>query len=737
LVTATKREESLQKIPISVTAISGQDLQDRNAVNFDDYARTVPGLSFTDLGGGRERIAIRGVDSKIGQAVVGYYFGETPIPDSSSVSAEKVAFDPEIVDINRVEVLRGPQGTVFGSGSMGGTIRVIPNEPDATKRELLIKNILSSTEHANGAAELLSGMLNIPLIADSLAMRMSTWASWGSGYIQRQVASPDSLGANRATGATPVFRPAAIVPAGEVFGGRVALRFQASKSLDLEASLYSDQQYYQGFQDITTGPQNPNDGLVQNVLFNQQEQNRNRLTIGNFKLTADAGFADLLMSLSYTRRLLSLEQETAAALEYLGFSPAFSAAPIFEQGRDDAYFGEIRLSSKPSGSQPWNNVQWLLGASYGYQKGWTDISLVVPGFSQAFASIAGAVTGNNLFEERAITWIKQSALFGELRFEPVESLSLVAGARWYSYSRTDSQPETGLFAATPNDGSIPNPYTAPTVRGEANGVVYRGAVSWQQSRSILYYAQASEGFRGPFGRFALPNVCAANAAQLGSSTAAGEVAADNLWNYELGAKTSWFEQQLRINVALYRIDWSHVQQSILLTCGFTLKENLGGVVNEGGEVEAEGRITKALSGGVAVGYVHSALQQDVFGIPHTQGQPLPDVPKMTASAFLDYDLGNFGSWSGTARADYSYTGQSISTYSSGASFVPDQGSLTLLGAQLTFRRSHLELSLFGRNLLNRISRTALERDVSLDVPDRLRYSVNIPRTVGMGFSYRP
>jgi iron complex outermembrane receptor protein len=734
LVTATKREESLQRIPISVTAISGQDLQDRNAVDFDDYARTVADLSFTDLGDGRERIAIRGVDSKIGQAVVGYYFGETPIPDSSSVSAEKVAFDPEIVDINRIEVLRGPQGTVFGSGSMGGTIRVIPNEPDSTKEELSIKNILSSTEHANGPAEVMSAMINIPLNKDTLALRMSTWANWDSGFIQRQVATPDSIVANTATGAPLVFRPAASVPAGEVFGGRVALRFQPSESLDLEASLYSDQQYYGGFQDITTGPQNPHDGLLQNFLFNQKEQNRNRLTISNFKLTADVGLADLLTSFSYTRRLLALEQESAAALEYLGFSPAFSAAPIFEDARDDAYFGEARLSSKPSST--WNNAQWLIGASYGYQKGGADISLVVPGFSQAFAAISGPVAGNNLFEERAVTWIKQSATFGELRYEPVERLSLTAGARWYFYSRTDSQPETGLFAATPNDGSNPNPYTAPTVHGDANGVVYRGAVSWQQMRSIMYYAQASEGFRGPFGRFALPNGCSVDAAQLGTTTAAGEVASDKLWNYEIGAKTSWLNERLRVNIAFYRIDWSDVQQSVLLTCGFTLKENLGSVVNKGGEVEIEGRITKSLSGGASVGYVNSALQQDVFGIPGTQGRPLPDVPRTTGGAFLVYNLANFGSWTGTARADYSYTGQSISTYESGASFIPDQGSLALVGSHLTFRRSNLEFSLFGRNLLNRISRTALERDVSLNVPDRLRYAVNVPRTVGFSFSYR-
>jgi outer membrane receptor protein involved in Fe transport len=736
LVTATKREESLQKIPISVTAILGRDLEDRNAINFDDYARAVPGLSFTDLGDGRERISIRGVDSKIGQAVVGYYFGETPIPDSSSVSAAKVAFDPEIVDINRVEVLRGPQGTVFGSGSMGGTIRVIPNEPDATKDELSIKDILSSTAGANGPAEVISGMLNIPLIEDRLALRMSTWASWDSGFIQRQAATSESLAANIATGAPLVFQPVASVPAGDVFGGRAALRFQVSDSVNLEASLYSDQQYYRGFQDITTGAQNPSDVLVQNFLFNLQEQNRNRLTISNFKLEADVGFADLLTSLSYTRRLLSLEQEAAAALEYLGFSPEFSAAPIIEEARDDAYFGEARLSSKRSGSPTWDSAQWLFGAAYGYQKGWTDVTFVVPGFSQAFQSLIGPVPENNLFEARKVIWTKQSAIFGELSYEPVERLSLTAGARWYFYSQTDAQPETGLFAATANDGSIPNPYAAPTVRGAANGLVYRSAISWQQSKSLMYYAQASEGFRGPFGRFALPRLCAADAARLGTTTAEGEVESDKLWNYELGAKTNWLADRLRVNVALYRIDWTNVQQSVFLNCGFNLMENLGSVVNQGAEVEVEGRISQALSAGAALGYVHSALQQDIFGIPGTQGQPLPDVPRMTGGAFLAYNLGTLGLWSGTARTDYSYTGPSISTYTAGTAFVPDKGSLALLGAQLIFRRSKLEISFFGRNLLNRISRTALEQDVSLEVPDRLRYAVNVPRTGGISFSYR-
>jgi iron complex outermembrane recepter protein len=449
IVTATKREESLQAIPISATAISGEDLEDRNALNLDDYARAVPDLSFTDLGDGRERIAIRGVDSTIGQSVVGYYFGETPIPDSSSVSAVKVAFDPEIVDINRVEVLRGPQGTVFGSGSMGGTIRIIPNEPDLTENELWVRNILSTTEHANGAAEVVSGVLNIPLIPDTVALRMSTWASWESGFIQRQVATSDSVADNAATGAPLVFRPVASVPPADVFGGRVALRFQVSDAVALEASLYSDQQYYRGFQDITTGPQNPSNALVQNFLFNQQEQNRNRLTISNLKLTADLGFADLLTSLSYSRRLLSLEQESAAALSYLGFSPEFSAAPIIEVARDEAYFGETRLSSKRSGSPAPDSVKWLLGASYGYQKGWTDVSFVDPGFSQAFQSITGPVAGDNLFEVRGISWTKQSAMFGELSYAPVEKLSSPGVRAGISTLEQTRSPKPGFLPVRP------------------------------------------------------------------------------------------------------------------------------------------------------------------------------------------------------------------------------------------------------------------------------------------------
>ena len=735
VVTATKREESLQKISISVTAVTAQALDAMSVQNFDDYARTVPNLSFTDLGEGRERVAIRGIDSTIGEAVVGYYFDETPIPESSSVSAEKVAFDPELVDINRIEVLRGPQGTVFGSGSMGGTIRIIPNVADPTKFDFSVKDFLSSTEHSNGLTETISGVLNIPLIADKLAMRLVSWARWEPGFIERQVATPESHAANIATGAPVDFLPVGKVPSGTASGGRLVLRLQASDAVAVEGSILYDEQFYRGYQDITTGAQNPSDALVQNFLFNLQEQNRNRLTIANLKTTADLGWADFLSSLSYSRRLLSLLEETAAALEYVGFAPAFDAAPITEVGRDDSATAEVRLSSSRSGSHTADALQWLVGAYYQYQKGWTVVPWTVPGFTQHFGDITGPVAGDNLYNTTSIGWVKQIAVFGELSYSPVERLKLTAGSRWFHYARTDSEPQNGLFAGI-NSAAPLDPYTYPAIHGTATSAVYRGAASWQQSNNLMFYAQASEGFRGPFGRAALPSMCAAQANELGAGIGQGQVGPDKLWNYEVGAKTDWLGSRLRVNLSAFRIDWTNVQQAIFLECGFNLNENLGSVRNDGGEVEIEGRIANALSVGTSVGYMHSALQQDIFGIPGTKGQSLPGVPEMTAGAFLAYDFAAFNSWHGTARADYSYTDHTLSTYNAGASFTPDLGALSLLGARLSFAHDNLEIALFAHNLLNDVERTALERDVSLDVPTRLRYSVNTPRTIGLSFSYR-
>ncbi|MFL6603408.1 MAG: TonB-dependent receptor [Steroidobacteraceae bacterium] len=736
VVTATKRAESLQAVPLSITALTGQDLESKEAVNFVDYARTVPNLTFTDLGAGRERVSIRGVDSKLGSTVVGYYLDETPIPDSSSVSAEKVAFDPELIDVDRVEVLRGPQGTTYGAGSMGGVVRIIPKRANPTHWEGAARTELSYTDNADGPTELFNGMLNAPIIPDRLALRAVGWVRQESGFVSKRVATPSSLAAYNATGAPLDFEKVATVPEGTAYGVRVALRYTPADWFDVEASYFYDSQLYRGFQDITTGALNPGDALQQNLYFNIPEQNRNRLSIANLKSTADLGFADLIASAAYTRRLLFLKEEATEALVYVGFTPPFNAVPITEEGRDISSSVELRLSSKRSDERGSDLFQWLVGIFYDYQKGWTNVDWRVPGFTTAFGSVVGPVVNDNLFTSHDVDYYKQQAVFGEFSVRPVNRLTLTGGVRWFKLSRLDSAPQNGLFAGTPNDGSILNPYAYPFIRGDTNNEAYKGVISWQQTKNLMLYAQAAEGFRTGFGRPALPTACLPQAQQLGNNGVAGEVAGDKLWNYEVGIKSDWFQNRLRANVAGYRIDWNNIQQSVFLDCGFPLELNLGSVRNTGAELEVEARPLEALTAGAAFGYIHSALQRDIFGIPGTMGKALPDVPQVTASAFVTYDFHAFAGWAGHIRGDYSYTDRSLSTYVANASFTPDKKAISLLGARLAFDHERWELALYGRNLLNDVERTALERDVSLNVAYRLRYSVNVPRTFGVSASYR-
>jgi iron complex outermembrane recepter protein len=736
VVTATKRRESAQEIPISLTALTAEALEAKGAINFDEYARSVPGLSFMDTGVGRERIAIRGIDATVGATVVGYYLDETPIPDASgqTLSAENVGFDPELIDIDRVEVLRGPQGTVFGAGSMGGTIRIIPKAPNPARFESSVKADLWHIEGSSGPSDTYSGVLNVPIVQDRLAIRMAAWYREQQGFIERQIATPASHLANLENGTPVDFVPVGKVPYSTAVGARIAARFVATDSIAVEASFFSDQQHYRGFQDITAGTQNPTDALVQNFLFNVVEHNRNRLTMTNLKLTGAFEAVDLVASLSYTRRLQSDSQEGASALESIGFAPMFGPAPIFEEDRDNAFSAEVRLSSSRSGPRAGDRVQWLVGLYDTYQKGWIPAAWTVPGFSAAFGSLSGPVADDNLYSDNYIDWIRQTAAFGEIEVSPAESLKLTVGARLFHISRIDAEPQTGYLVGS--NTPLASPYSSPTVQGVANRAVYKAVASWQPSHAMLLYAQAAQGFRGGFGTFALPTLCVDQVKQLGFNPGQGQVAPDQLWNYEAGIKSDWLNDRLRVNADAYRINWTNIQQSLFLNCGLSLFANAGSVVNKGGELETEGRVGRSLSLGASVGYVHSALQQDIFGVPGTRGLPLPDVPQVTVGAFIEYEFPSFSGWTATTRVDYSYTDRTLSAYTAGGPNTFDLGALSLLGARIAVRRDNFEAALYAHNLLNDIERAYLERDVTFETPNRPRYSVNLPRTVGIALSYR-
>ena len=245
VVTATKRDQSLQQVPLSVTAVTDEALQARGVDSFVDYARSVPAVSFIDLGAGRQRVAIRGIDSKIGSGVVGYYLDEAPVPSTSSYTAEQVAIDPKLGDVERIEILRGPQGTVYGAGSMGGTIKIVPKAPNVAAFESFVSGTLSSTNaHGDSTGMGATGMINLPLVSDRLAFRVVGWYRDEDGFIERRTATPESRAANLATGAPLVFEDTEQVPDEEtVVGARhsasistIVLRRRSASSIRMRTS---------------------------------------------------------------------------------------------------------------------------------------------------------------------------------------------------------------------------------------------------------------------------------------------------------------------------------------------------------------------------------------------------------------------------------------------------------------------------------------------------------------------
>lgn len=252
IVTAEKRSQNLQDVPASVSALSGEILQAMGAESFTDYARSIPGLTFTDAGGGRQTPAIRGINPSVGSGTVGYYIDETPI---AGIEGGGGIVQPTLVDINRIEVLRGPQGTLYGSSSIGGTIKLVPNAPNLSRVEGSVKGEGLVTQGADGAslggqAEL---VLNVPIVEDLAAVRAALWYRDAGGFINRTWTNAGALGI--ATG--PQVGKVGNLPDEHTWGLRTTALFQPIEQLKVSAMIYLERQHFDGFTDITGGASNP------------------------------------------------------------------------------------------------------------------------------------------------------------------------------------------------------------------------------------------------------------------------------------------------------------------------------------------------------------------------------------------------------------------------------------------------------------------------------------------------
>jgi iron complex outermembrane receptor protein len=738
IVTAEKRSEPLQDVPAAVSALTAASLEAMGAESFTDYARSIPGLTFQDLGGGRQTPTLRGINPNTGVAAVGYYIGETPMPSASSAIGGFAA-NPRLIDIDRIEVLRGPQGTLYGSSSIGGTIKLIPHAPNLSRFEGSVKAEALVTQGENGAspggqAEL---VLNLPIADGVAAVRGAFWGADVGGFINRTWTNAGEFGT--ATG-SPVGKVGNL-PDEHTWGFRTTALLQPTEQFSLSAMAYLQRQHFDGFTDITGGLSNPNNQLVQNLISDTPEPQDQQFDLYSITAKYSFGRFNVISSTSYTDNEVRVTEEGGSAVQLFSFfvepspPPVTAAFPTVADVPGSLYnfTQEARLATSESIA----GFDALVGVFYSKAHSTGRFDWSPPEYN---ALVAGNdptnplyAPNNNLYASRNQSHERQTAEFGELTYHFTDSLSLTGGLRHYDVSNDSENLESGWFVG----GNTPGVTAQSSRSSSANGFVYKGDLSYHLTPDHLLYAQYSEGFRPGFGTRPLPP-----SLNCGPSAGASEVQPDSIKSYELGAKTGWFERHLTVNAAAYRINWKDIQQAQLLQCGYTIAANFGAAVVKGAEFEVNDQLTRRVSAGLSATYLRAELQQDEPPLGAFSGDQIEQVPKWQYALYAQTTFPLLEADDGFARLDYQYTGSSFGNYSRLADGSRDPASevqvVRLLNLRTGVHYHAWEFALAGTNLLNNTVRQSLDPWATVTVPiaGRPRYVITRPRAFSLSVKYQ-
>lgn len=713
IVTARKREEALQDVPISVAALSGDQLAQQGLSDTAELATAVPGITMQDGGPAYRAVFIRGVASERGNAATtGFYIDEAPAQPGGTVQS---IVEPLYFDVARVEVLRGPQGTLFGGSSMGGTIRIINNVPDPSSEAAAVGGDASFTRDG-GFNWQANGMVNLPLAKDVAALRVAGSYRKRDGYIDKIVAPGGFTGAGRdPVGASQIFKD---VNPDKSFSLRAAMLLKLGEAIEITPSVFH-QNTRGGIGSMDVPPKAGD----QRRMVLADEYLRDKVTIANLLVKADLGPVELLSSSTINRRRSGFSEDGSDYLRET-FLPSVGLPRVavignFDgTGREKEFSQEVRLST--TGKGPFGLV---VGAFYEDRKT-SGTSLVQSSDLLVKFPIAALFYPQGiLFSTASEGTRKQFALFGEASYDITEKLNLSAGLRYYDYKLTSTQLAPTAVTGSKEDGFSP-----------------RASLSYKVSPGNLVYATASRGFRpgGP-GRRLTPlfaTRCRAQYAAAGIGIDAdGTVdpyGADSLWNYEVGVKTQTANRKLTFNAAAYSIDWKNIQQLYFPSCGAASTQNFGKARIRGLEADFNLKLVDqfALFGGV--NFNSAKIAHDIPELGVLKGTALQNTPKFSANLNARYGFdGPFGAQT-HLLAYVRHIGKSFRDFdrTNPAKF---QDKYTLVGLRAGMDFGAVEATLYVDNLFDKAPVISNQLSSFGLIPSRERGFTVQPRTAGLSF----
>ena len=671
VVTATKRgATSLQDTAMSISAISEVTIERFGADDMLDYLLLVPGVSFKlatptgdrdDIRYGR-RLTIRGIDSGVdGVPTAAFYIDDAPVE----------AMDPKLFDIDRIEVLRGPQGTLYGANSMGGAVRIVTNKPRLGQTEYATE--ISGAFMAEGDPSFhANAMANLPL-GENTALRVVGFYRKEGGFIDNVIDE----------GATP-FSPLSAksdVNDEQAEGARLALTWQPTEALRITPSIF-----YQEVSIDSTSQYEPETGDLQFRDRNVAEKQQNDFTLINLEIEYDLGRdLSLFSSLARFDTDLATTDDFTKVLDFIGL-PGDAPQRSFTQISTERVTWETRLTGVFG-----DNFDWILGGFYLDDERIYEQQVPNGGLQGCTVDTCGIDLGPDdfLFDGVQVNTSERYALFGEATWQFNERWEFTGGLRWFHNSDDQRATLDGFFAGG---------FSATSGDSSDSEVSPKLMAAYRPNDDHMIYGLASKGFRPGGPTTPVPaDSCGDGLRDLGLSEPATDFVADTLWNYEAGYKGTLADGQVTLNAAAFFMDWTDVQQAVRLDCGFGFIGNVGAAESTGLEVELTAQLTERFSLFTSAGYVDAEFTETSREVGVTKGDRVPNSARFTGSLSGLYRWPIGASTEAYAQASVIHTGDKLDQGFT-SDIPPVLPSFTTWDLRLGFQRDRWEVILWGKNL---------------------------------------
>ena len=692
VVTAQKRSERLQDVPVAVSSVDAETLEAVRATSLADYAAFIPSLQVISFLGqpGQVNLALRGITtgSTASNQSVAIYVDDVPV-GSSSIYAGGGSSGIDLLpyDVERLEVLEGPQGTLYGASSLGGLLKYVTREPDLTQTQFRAGLDVSGVHNATRAGYGVRGSANLPLIADQLGVSLSISHNYMPGYID-----------NIATGNRSF-------NSGVQDAVRAALLWKPTERLSLELSAFYNRAPFNGTGavSVNTPPNQPATGRYDNT---DVEPDGNNVTtqLYSARLRYDLGWASLASISSYSR-MISLSEADGSSI----FLPIFGTNAEFITRSDvKKVTQELRLTS-PS-QQP---LEWVTGVFFTGEDakgGQTGLALV-PTTNEPDPVF------NPLIVTDEPSHFREVAAFGNATYKITPAWDVSAGLRWSHNEQSVRESAYGsLFGTTASD-----PELTPFPKVSQSKVTWSVSSSYHLTPDHMLYARVATGYRPGGANKIAPD-------------APPTFGPDTTTNYELGLKSEWLDKRLLFNLTGFYIDWKDTQVTGVTPLFLTYLSNAGAAKSKGLELTSRLMPARGLTLGLNATYTDAYLTVDAPGLGGITGDPLPSTPKFAGSLTVDYEFPLTSGLKGLFSAVSRYSGARNTSFPGSSSGNYRLPSYSTLDFSTGVSRDTWSARLFVRNVTNRYTYLFVIPPFDDSTP-----STNVilqPRTYGLSIDTR-